>query len=277
MPGLKKSSLHWSSLPAEIQSKIFNIIHEQKANLGNCAAVSKEWQASLEARNCSLLKLQASELDLLEHFPTRLRGLVRHVWLNIDLPKYTCRVCAAPESKSFMWRNHRTVRSQIQRLFHILSFWSSHDGGIELELTIQSPSDVEHHFHHYDFGNDTECENGSTNLQQQSVDALRVIHDPKHGWSYGSRDTGPPLSAFDRIFKPLRVVFPDGLSIVHVVTRFTMRRQCRRQLTYMTLCHIMKSLPCVEAVRLERWRVPCLVARRMCSTLESVTTVLDHK
>ncbi|KAK4122380.1 hypothetical protein N657DRAFT_664952 [Parathielavia appendiculata] len=83
------------------------------------AWVCREWQLTIEKENFRQLKLQAPCLDSLERLSVRQRGLVRHVLLDIELPRCTCRSC---------------------KLLGILGTWKS-ARGLTLELSVHCPSD----------------------------------------------------------------------------------------------------------------------------------------
>ncbi|KAK1986172.1 hypothetical protein LZ30DRAFT_582556 [Colletotrichum cereale] len=225
---------HWRSLPGEIRLMILELITRGDPGWGACASICKEWQAVLEKEACRRLKLRASCLDDLENMVDPRRALLaRHVWLNIELRPYTCRSCWATESYSWICGNNAVIRKAIAKLFSILREWPAVEGGdLALELSFQSPSDKEHYFKNLYFGSQDEGDelklrdagrglpNGTTSNQ---------YHDPKHSWFDGHQVDPPGELAILRLFEPIDISFKEDLPPVSAVTKFVLRRQCRRQ------------------------------------------------
>ncbi|KAH6975172.1 hypothetical protein BKA56DRAFT_688820 [Ilyonectria sp. MPI-CAGE-AT-0026] len=142
---------NWSSLPTEIRIMILELLAEHQ-RLCMYATVSKEWQIMIERKTFHQLKLKQSCLDDFERLVKRQRGLVRHIWLNIELQRYTCRCCRRWESMTWTHQNNKIIVPAIAKLFSILSTWKSVKEGLMLELNAYSPSDPEHWFKNCYFG-----------------------------------------------------------------------------------------------------------------------------
>ncbi|KAH6995137.1 hypothetical protein EDB80DRAFT_586633 [Ilyonectria destructans] len=173
---------NWYSLPTEIRIMILELI-TQHQRLCTYATVSKEWQIMIEKKTFHQLKLKQSCLDDFERLGKRQRGLVRHIWLNIELQRYTCRCCRRWESMTWTHQNNKIIIPAIAKLFSILSTWKSAKEGLTLELNAYSPSDPEHWFKNCYFGASGEDE--ILGSEYPSQDNTAGIHDPEHGWRDG--------------------------------------------------------------------------------------------
>ncbi|KAM6511900.1 hypothetical protein FALCPG4_016888 [Fusarium falciforme] len=129
------------------------VIQQKHPGWASFACVCKEWQLLIEKRNFGQLNLQVSCLDDFERLVIRQRELVQHIWLDIELPRYSCRCCKREESSSGVERNSSVISSGIWKLFRVLSNWKTANG-LTLELNAHSPSDSEHWFKHHSFSAD---------------------------------------------------------------------------------------------------------------------------
>ncbi|KAL1882517.1 hypothetical protein Plec18167_002933 [Paecilomyces lecythidis] len=245
----------WASFPAEIRLMILESLTEEIDGLA-CAPVCKDWQTFIENRILSRLKLRTSDLDYLEHITARQRRLVKHIWLNIELRRYTCRHCQRRESSLWRADNSSLINDAIMKLFSILSNWGSTDDGLTLELSMQSPSDSEHWFKNCYFGAHGEDENVSSRPKDHRAATIR-LHDPKHGWVNGRQVKAPNRRAIHRLHEPvgLKGDLYAFIPRVSVVTGFVVRRQCRRRLfSNGTIDHLLHKLPQLKHIVFEPWR-----------------------
>ncbi|UKZ73250.1 hypothetical protein TrVFT333_000892 [Trichoderma virens FT-333] len=87
------------------------------------------------------------------------RGMVKHVWLRVELARYLCPACEWPEKPLEIIENNQIFTAALYQLFDVLSSWKKSgqhgvsNGGLVLELSAYSPSDSEHHFR-YPLGKD---------------------------------------------------------------------------------------------------------------------------
>ena len=100
----------WSHLPPEIRLRILKLVaqdHEPKGNVGAAsvapyAAVCPEWQFFFEQITFNYLILGNSTLEAFKKVvggSKKIRlGYIRHLWLRIKLPKYSCPSCEKAES-----------------------------------------------------------------------------------------------------------------------------------------------------------------------------------
>ncbi|KAK0627628.1 hypothetical protein B0T14DRAFT_579794 [Immersiella caudata] len=132
------------------------------------ASVCKDWQLFIEKQNF-------------------------HIWLDIELPKYSCRLCKRAVSISWSQHNSAIISNGIWKLFHTLSTWESGPEvarrDLMLELNAYSPSDSEH----YCFPSDIKDIEGAAPNRGS-------WHDTRHGLVDGQQVTTPPCSAVVRLF-----------------------------------------------------------------------------
>lgn len=259
-----KSRFYWVSLPLEIRLLALEAIRDQKhPGWASFASVCKEWQHVIEKENFHRLKLEASCLNDFERMVIRQRKLVRHIWLDIELPKYSCRCCKRRESCTTSARHSSDISKAIWKLFRILSTWES-ENSLTLELNTYSPSDSEHWFKNYHFDDDGNEDTGNEAFSGEDAgneDATSPKetdsswHDPKHGWIHGQQVTAPPKSAILRLFESINYLpFKGELSRVEIVTCFIIRRQLRRLIVPSVLWTIFNHLPSLEHLIYEPWR-----------------------
>jgi hypothetical protein len=94
---------------------ILETITQQKfPGWASVASVCKEWQFPIEKQNFRRLKLQASCLDDFERVirQSERRRLVRHIWLDVELPEYSCQSCKRSESISWADRNSSIIAKE---------------------------------------------------------------------------------------------------------------------------------------------------------------------
>ncbi|KAK4150191.1 hypothetical protein C8A00DRAFT_46347 [Chaetomidium leptoderma] len=229
---------------------ILEAITQQKhPGWASSASVCKEWQFFIEKRNFHQLRLQVSCLDGFERLIIRQRELVQHIWLDIELQKYTCRRCQETESESWTRRNNSMIRNGVWKLFRILSTWKP-GNGLALELHAHSPSDSDHWFKNHYFASDDEGNEDETSIHETD----RNWHDPRHGWIHGQQVTAPPPSAILALFESIDLRFQEELPQVDRVTCLIIRRQLRRWIDPNSLLLILDKLSCLEQLTYEPWR-----------------------
>ncbi|KAL7620502.1 hypothetical protein AAE478_009497 [Parahypoxylon ruwenzoriense] len=215
----------WISFPAEIRLMILATIAYQKyPGWASLASVCREWQHVLEKVNFYKIKLRVSCLDDFEYIVSpQKRGIIHHICLNVELPRYTSTCCSKRRSPSV--KISSIVSDGIWKLFSILSTWGPANN-LALEINVYSPSDCEHWFKNlYLSSDDVEHD------KDAMPDAWRtriLFHDLQHGWMHGQQVKAPPKSAMLRLFQPIRLVFHEMLPRVKAVTCLIIRRQLRR-------------------------------------------------
>ncbi|KAH7234432.1 hypothetical protein B0J15DRAFT_570803 [Fusarium solani] len=231
----------WNSLPMELRFMIFEYVAAcGTGHLSTCAAVCREWQDLIERRNFRRLKLRSTCVNDLRTMVTdRTRPLVQHIWLHVAIPRYTCLICHRRESQSSWIRNNRMIKVAVLKLFAILSTWDSTDG-VTLELSTNSPSDPQHWFKNYCFGDGSQ--------------GVRNWGSSDHGWSNGTRISSPNSRTLGRLFETIDLTSRLRLLRVGVVTRLVIRRHLRRRLTASSLRMLLDKLPRLECLLFEPWR-----------------------
>lgn len=91
------TTMNWLSLPPELRNMILERLLDHK-EIAPYATVSKEWRAVIEKRKLSHLKLHPTCLDFLAQLAEEQTAQIDHIWLNIELKRYTCRACGSDES-----------------------------------------------------------------------------------------------------------------------------------------------------------------------------------
>ncbi|RSM05975.1 hypothetical protein CDV31_009308 [Fusarium ambrosium] len=238
----------WDSLPMELRFMIFDYLAASgPGHLSTCAAVCKKWQEIIEPRMFRQLKLRSTRIEGLGTMITdRTRPLVQYIWLHVELPQYTCLICNRRESQSAWIRNNRLIRGALLKLFAVLSTWDSTAGGLTLELSVNSPSDTQHYFKNYCFGDGRH--------------EARNWGGSDHGWNNGTRTRSPRSSAIGRLFEPIDLISRQRMLRVDAVTRLVIRRHLRRRLPGSSLRTLLDKLPRLECLLFEPWRewVPSL-------------------
>ncbi|KAF5008200.1 hypothetical protein FDECE_5533 [Fusarium decemcellulare] len=248
----------WSSLPPEVRAIILRLLTFDNYNyISPYATVSEEWRYAIEKKNFGHLKLHPACLDSLERLTDQQKGLVKHIWLNIELKRYTCRICQKMETYAWFLANDKIIAAAITRLFLILAEWKTGGGDLTLELNAYSPSDSEHWFKNCYFGapDEDELELLEPESQPQCGTTATAIHDPSHGWWHGRMIEAPGDDALRRPFELATLNFQQELPSVPAVTKFLLRRQCRRQLDPSSLSYLWSKLPQLVEIIYEPWQL----------------------
>ena len=262
----RANMFRWTSLPPELRLLILDfIVAEKPAGWASLSLVCREWQLHIQKWSLRRLRIKVPSLDLLETLDFRKRKLVRHIWLDIELPTYSCQrlSCKTEEAPIVQRRNDLCTSRSILRLFKILSTWgkdSVTDQGLMLELSVHSPSDAKHWFENYIFA--SADESIDTNDDGTEIDWYRAWKDwsdRRHAWHDGVRpNIGAPVprEGTFRIFRPLSLTDIERLVLprVDIVTAFVVRRQLRRRLCARGLYTILRRLPGVETLLYETWK-----------------------
>ncbi|KAF4970960.1 hypothetical protein FSARC_2063 [Fusarium sarcochroum] len=219
----------WDFLPYEIRGIILTFLLRHDS-IAPYAAVSEEWRDAVEKKTFHRLKLHPSCLDRLEQLDER-----------------------QIESVTWYSTNNKIIKTAITRLFNILESWELVKGGVTLELNAYSPSDSEHWFKNCYFGAPGEDEL----LEDESLegDLAEEVHDPNHGWSNGRIIGSPPDDALRRPFELAELEFKEHVPSVIAVTKFILRRQCRRQFDPSSLSFLWSKLPRLEQIVYEPWQL----------------------
>lgn len=252
----------WAIFPAEIRFMILGAISTQKnPGWASHAAVCKEWNDFLEPHIFRKLNLRVHSL---EDFPLVVpcdsdkRLLVRHICLNIELPRYKPRCCFRKPGKSA--KIGEIVYSAVFTLFTILSTWKR-EKDLVLELNVYSLSDCEHWFKNIYLSSDNTEDNVTcTSFSGVSKNGT-VYHDPQHGWDQGRRSRFASEGAVRQLFQEVDLIGVQReartrtrLPYITAVTGCLVRRQMRRNISPCTLLDLLGALRGLEAIWYEPWK-----------------------
>ncbi|KAI8956176.1 hypothetical protein F4801DRAFT_525706 [Xylaria longipes] len=250
----RAKALAWISLPAEIRLMILATIAYQKyPGWASLASVCKEWQYVLEKVNFHKIKLRVSCLDNFKHIATpQKREIIRHICLNVELPRYTSTCCSRQRSRqrSRSFSISLIVSDGIRKLFSILSTWRPANK-LAFEINVYSPSDCEHWFKNIYLSSD-DVDDG----EDAMPDAWRTgsqYHDLQHGWMHGQQVKGPPKAAILQLFRPIRLELHEMLPRVKAVTCLIIRRQFRRCISSIGFGMLLGSFDRLEHISYEPW------------------------
>lgn len=268
-PKINMETTGWHSLAMEIRCLILQLLPSTGSGWSAYASVCKEWQYVLEKENFRRLDLHPLclfHMGLI--IGPRLRPLVKHIWLDLEVLQHACSRCPAPADRYGSYtdaENTIFVSLMIKRLFSILSRWSVEDivDGLTLELSVTSPSDSQHYFRNLYFGSGSHVDetpaphhrrkqNPNTHPRPQFPSDW--YHDPAHDWEAGRQVNPPCRKELDQLFHPIHFHFERELPIVPVITKLVIRRQCRRQIEPKGLGRIIEKLPRLETLVHEPWQ-----------------------
>ncbi|KAF5539889.1 hypothetical protein FMEXI_8747 [Fusarium mexicanum] len=242
-------------LPQEVRRNILHAIVDQR-NLrwSVLASVSKEWQSVIGTRNMAKLNLRPSCLEDFEQAVVRQRDLVRHIYLNVDLPEYSCRAC---KKINISQKNDRLMAKTVQKLLIILSTWKT-TNNLALELNASSASDSKHWFKNFCFNDEHDAPYARDPVIPMEA-MHRDWHDPKHGWENGVRTQPPPFIANDQLFRSIDLLhYIPGFNLedipkVNAVTRFMIRRQFRHRFRLGGFAHVLSKFSRLTDFVYEPW------------------------
>ncbi|CAN8095559.1 unnamed protein product [Discula destructiva] len=226
----------WDCLPYELHRKTLQILaHDELKSqlLAEYAVVCKSWQVLIEEVNFKELAIKhadVSKLDEIVQGPRR--AYLKHLWLSVELDKYHYRLRFEPESEEEQEANNFKFTLALYDLFEVLEtwdtpgFWKERNGrGLNLELKAFSPSDKKNLF-------------GSAGLN----------------FDGNSRYFDSLLDFYLLALNEPRGI--HGLPMVKVITGLHILRRNYRNISAAAVTPIIRSLPCLEEVRLEPWQQP---------------------
>ncbi|EQL03295.1 hypothetical protein OCS_00997 [Ophiocordyceps sinensis CO18] len=217
----------WERLPAEIRYAVFEVLVPRergmvlKHGLSQYSLVCKDWQPFFEKRLYRYLSLTQDSLHDFRRLVVRQRGLVKHIWLEIELSDDgcdTCLVCRQPPSRH---SHHSNAFQAITRLWQALTSWDRDQvacppGSLTLEISGQFPRHLEPIFRY--------------------------------------RRTLPV--GIDHLYGQVHCVSPDcgsHLLQVQVVGCFVLRRQTQHAFWPEAVAGLLHSLPNLGSVTYEPW------------------------
>ena len=226
---------------------------DDKPSTAHLAAVCRDWQTIVERTTFSRLTITPQKLPDLENIlrTNRRRQNVRYIWLCIELPDYTCSDCMDTESDECQDQNREIINNTMRGLFMGLSTWEKPGrGGLQLDISVHSPSDTEHHFKYIRFSPDR------IPAHQDDDKSAMVISDPPHDWEDNAPTSLPPHWSIKRLFSH-NELDPDllkRLPTIPAVTNLTFRRQTRRRWDPEHLGQLIQLFPHLKELCYEPWR-----------------------
>jgi hypothetical protein len=298
-------TLQWTKFPAEIRLMILEEVQNQEQPLATFVQVSHEWRVFFERWTFGRLVLSQEDIDEFKRIVARrsidhLHVPVAHIWLRLVLPEYNCPDCEEPESESEIVTNNVMFTGAMWKLFEALALLGGGDGeGITLEFSAQSPSDSAHFFqslYHlrpdYPHFASPEKHFAYVNKQKRHLPTT----DPAHGYGRGNsravriNHMYAQKNYARRLVRPLKFDFRDlgmsdwvasevpraSLPKSPCVTELLIRRQYFRDIETSSLSWLLKSLPSLQRLRRENWRLLHPEDRRKDGTFYDLTLGLIH-
>jgi hypothetical protein len=262
---MTSNMISWHCLPPEIRLTVLEVLLQDGCSLADFATVSREWQTIIERHNFSRIKLTSSRVADFGSMVHRNRGLVRYIWLCLELQEYNCTECEPqdPESWGLSNAENTLITTAFQDLFSTLSVWEP-DSSLLLDISVYSPSYSEHWFKYLTFEPDVASDVcGRDQHAKQSM--LVKATDHHHGWIAGSRNSIPNSAAIDKVFEEIMGEGPfddeeqegqwrQQLPLVPAVTGVLLRQQNRRRWKPAALAHMFARLPGLQEIHYEPWR-----------------------
>ena len=134
--------MSWESLPGEIHAHILEalVLHGDSARY---ASTCRTWQAFIEQRNFTCLKVTQSRLAGFSDIGYRHRHLVKCIWFSIE-PSYNhCPHCGGVGVYNWHQVSSKVIRKAIQDLVIELSRWEP-SGSLLLDVSVKPPSGLMH-------------------------------------------------------------------------------------------------------------------------------------
>ncbi|UZP34958.1 hypothetical protein NXS19_002774 [Fusarium pseudograminearum] len=178
--------LEWASLPSEIRSKILNtIVDEKNPGWAALSSVSQEWHNIIGARNMAKLKIGQSCVNEFGRAVVLQRNLVKHIYLKVDLLKYT---------------------RHSPKVLDILSTWET-TGPLTLEINAVAARDSQHWFKNFRLDDDYDAYDRNSPVYDPQEGITGTWHDSRHGWKNGVQVKPPPFKAWQRISRPIESTY----------------------------------------------------------------------
>lgn len=141
----------FTSLPPEIVQSIVHVTLEMQPGMAcKYATVSRDWQALVEKKTFSSLRLNSMRVQELSNILTpRRRSYVRNIAVEVTLPEYDVEKAGhRKETPQEQHTNSQTFTDLICALFAVLATWklpadgaTGEQRGVSLSLSASSPSD----------------------------------------------------------------------------------------------------------------------------------------
>ncbi|KAK1975834.1 hypothetical protein LZ30DRAFT_785987 [Colletotrichum cereale] len=249
------------SLPMELQLLVMEYLKEshysdctQRHRFAPYTCVSRSWQGFFERLTFKNLILRIGDVSTLrEHTQTpKRRGHVNHIWLRLEEKRFDLDEPATPTG-----HNVGYFGTSLLHLWRTLAAWEARPSGQGLTLELSSHMlagliKYDRHAPEDDLGNYLMYNTGS--LAQYDTAIKFAQRSPR--WVEDILPEPSNLSGANRSLYT-SAVFTRNVAMpsVEVVTKFLTRRANTRNLRSKMLGQILGSLPRLEEVHIERWRL----------------------
>lgn len=224
--------------------------------------MSREWQKVIEPHNFARIKLTPSRLADFGSVTRRNRGLVRYIWLCLELEKYDCTQCASVDDLGLSEADHLLIATAFQDLFSTLSTWKP-GSDLVLDISVHSPSDAKHWFKYLTVMPDARSDQGKDRWDpSQWEDQLKAPNFKDcHSGSDPRKFEWAITKVFDELIRPedfdtdwLKNEWWEQLPLVPAVTGVLLRQQTRRRWSPRALKYMFARLPMLQEIHYEPWR-----------------------
>ncbi|KAH7127888.1 hypothetical protein B0J13DRAFT_645978 [Dactylonectria estremocensis] len=182
---------------------------------------------------------------------------IRHLWLRITLSEYICPDCRKPETTETIDRNNQISTRSLTLLLHVLSRWTpNYIGGLTLEISAHSPSDIEHCYRNVlDFD-----QQRYFHLEEDLRRSLDLMEYTRHRYilleqAINQHPMGRSSGAAERFWgNPLALTPPQLLPATPIVKVLCLRPHFFRGIALNTLGWLFRdSFINMTTFRFERW------------------------
>jgi hypothetical protein len=250
----------WATLTPEIRDRILRLLPVLGSQCSILAAVCQEWRSIIEPLNFAEINLSASRLaePYTQTILFKRRSQIRYIWFRIELKPYHCDRCGntEPEQWGLDDVDNQSIVDAFQSLFTTLGRWEPR-GDLVLDISVYSPSDIQHWFKYLDFRPDT--------LHAGSIQGPAPADDKAHGWAGGKQTVAPEEHAITQTFEEIMGEGPfddeppemdwwRSLPSVPVVSEVRLRQQTRRRWKPVALANMLTRFPNMHELCYEPWR-----------------------
>lgn len=245
---------------------ILQALLDSDCAVANMATVSREWQPTFDKHIFSNLRIRSSRLSQFGPMTHRNRGLVKSLWLCIEVEEYNCRICAADSlnDQTASKQENMLVVSALQDFFSVLSKWQP-NGDLNLDISVYSRSDSQHWFKYITFLPNTFTDPHEDSMFQHAERAiLSQDNDSRHQW----RVPGSSLTINNALCKVFDEIMSEGpfisdeeevkwwnqLPAAPAVTSVMLRLQNHRRWKPVALTHLFSLFPQLQEIHYEPWR-----------------------
>ncbi|KAL6897584.1 hypothetical protein GGI43DRAFT_423960 [Trichoderma evansii] len=259
----------WNSLPPEIRNQALDQIFQVGKSCNNLAAlatVSREWQAYMEPRNFRRLVLNQSSIIHFGQIMRNRKWMVKHIWLRIVLPEYSCSSCTFFEMHRQKQMNNQMFTNSLFQLLKVLGSWGDRkaydpiDGtGPLLELSVHSPSDMKHRFDVCALDKDVYPHTFDENCSREEFNhhVERILQKEKKRGQICQNARGGGIehlrmfADIDLDFSAIQYLIEKRLPRVDAIKGLLIRRQYYRAFHPRTVAEIARAFQTIDNVTFE--------------------------